>query len=140
MPIGAMVRNDVDDDPDAEIGSLFDQLLGLSQGPEHRVDVAVVGDVVAAVRHRGRVPGREPDGIYAEVAQVGELRPYPAQIPDAVPVAVREAADVHLVDRGATPPRAWHAGRPLRPSAPGFLRRRHSELQTLHRIPQKSPQ
>ena len=140
MPIGTMVGNDVDDDPDAEIGSFFDQLLGLSQGPEHRIDVAVVGDVVAAVRHRGGVPGREPDGIDAEVAQVGKLRPHAGQIPDAVPVAVREAADVHLVDRSATPPRAWHACRPLRPSAPGFLRRRHSELQTLHRIPQKSPQ
>ena len=33
MPIGAMVGNDVDDDPDAEIGGLPDQLLGLPKVP-----------------------------------------------------------------------------------------------------------
>ena len=40
-----------------------DQRLGLGQGAEYRVDVAVVGHVVAAVGHRRYVPGREPDRV-----------------------------------------------------------------------------
>ncbi len=91
-----MVRDDVDDDANVQCSSLVDQLLGLGERPEHRVDVAVVGDVVAAVGHRRRVPGCEPDRVDPQVAQVGELGPHSGEIADAVSVAVREAPHVDL--------------------------------------------
>ena len=47
-----------------------DQRVEVGQRAEQRVDVAVVGDVVAAVGHRRGVERREPDRVDAEVAQV----------------------------------------------------------------------
>ena len=104
MLVGAVVWDDVDDDANVQRSSLVDQLLRLGERPEHRVDVAVVGDVVAAVGHRRRVPRREPDRVDPQVAQVGEPGTHSGEITDAVSVAVREAAHVDLVDHGATPP------------------------------------
>ena len=72
VPVRAVVRHDVDDRPDAELVGLGDQLLGLGEGAEGGVDGAVVGDVVAAVRHRRGVPRAEPDGVDAEVGEVGQ--------------------------------------------------------------------
>ncbi len=116
MPVGAVVRDDVDDDANVQCSGLVDQLLRSGERPEHRVDVAVVGDVVPAVGHRRGVPRREPDRVDPEVAQVRKLRSHSGEIANAVSVAVREAAHVDLVDDGATPPRtpfvsveAWSA-------------------------------
>ena len=47
-----------------------DQALGLVEVPEERVDGAVVGDVVPAVRHRRGVPRREPDRVDRRARQV----------------------------------------------------------------------
>ena len=71
---------------------------------EERVDGAVVGDVVAAVGHRRGVPGGEPDGVDAEVAQVGQAGADAGEVAGAVAVRVGEAARVDLVDGGAAPP------------------------------------
>ena len=89
--VRTVVRDDVDDHAEPELGGLIDQQLGLGERPEHRVDVAVVGDVVAAVGHRRRVPRREPDRVHAEVAQVREPRAHAGEVADAVAVAVGEA-------------------------------------------------
>ena len=109
--VGAVVGHDVDDDPDAQLVRLGDERLGLGQRAEGRVDVAVVGHVVAGVGHRGRVPRAEPDRVDAEVAQVAQACADPDQVADAVAVAVGEAARVDLVDRGAAPPRGGVARR-----------------------------
>ncbi len=50
--VGRVVRNQVDDDAQAEPAGLRQQGVGVRQGAEERVHVAVVGDVVAGVRHR----------------------------------------------------------------------------------------
>ena len=121
MPTRAMVRDDVDDDPDAERGGLVDQALGLAERAEHRVDVAIVGDVVAAVRHRRRVPRREPDRVDPELAQVGQLRPHAGEIADAVTVPVREAPHVDLVDRQRCATRDGRCRRRWKPGPSGRL-------------------
>src|SRR6478736_6154786 len=104
MLVGAVVWDDVDDDANVQCRSLVDQLLGLGERPEHRVDVAVVGDVVASVGHRRRVPRREPDRVDPEIADVREPCAYALEVADAVTVAIREAAHVDLVNRRAAPP------------------------------------
>ena len=83
---------------------LRDQRVEVGQRAEERVDVAVVGDVVAEVGHRRRVEGRDPDGVDAEPAQVVEPLDDAAQVADAVAVAVLEAARVDLIDDAALPP------------------------------------
>lgn len=104
MLVGDVVGDDVDDDAQAEVGGFGDELLGLVEGAEGGVDGAVVGDVVAAVDHRGGVPGGEPDGVDAEVGEVGQSRPDAREVPGAVAVAVGETARIHLVDDGVAPP------------------------------------
>ena len=74
VPVGDVVRDDVDDRPDAEREGIGDEGLGLGERAEGRIDGPVVGDVVAAVGQRGDVPRREPDRVDAEVAKVGEPR------------------------------------------------------------------
>src|SRR5690606_1605724 len=71
---------------------------------EGGVDPAVVGDVVAAVGHRGGVPGGEPERVDAEVPQVGQARADAREVAHAVAVGVGERADVHLVDDRVAPP------------------------------------
>ena len=107
---GVLVRNmigdHIDDGPDPERGSLGDQLLRLLERAEGRVDRAVVRDVVAAVGQRRAIPGGEPDGIDPEGRQIGQPRPDPSDVADAIAVAVGEAPDVELVDDGVAPPGA----------------------------------
>ena len=100
-----MVRDDIDDRANPELARLRDQLLGFVERPERRVDRAIVGDVVPVVGERRGVPGAEPQGIDAEVAQIRKLGADAGEIADPVPVPVGEAPDVHLVDDGVAPPR-----------------------------------
>ena len=72
--------------------------------PKCGVDVAVVGHVVAGVGLGRRVERVQPDGVDAEVGDVGQPRPDAGQIADAVTVGVGEAADVDLIDDGVAPP------------------------------------
>ena len=99
-----VVRDDVDDRADAERTRFRDQLLGLRERPEVRLDRPVVRDVVPRVGLGRGVPRVEPQGVDAELAEVRELRPDAGEIADAVSARVAEAADVDLVDDSATPP------------------------------------
>ena len=52
MPVGGVVGHQVDDDPHVAPVGGGDEVVEVGEGAEPRVDVAVVGDVVAAVRLR----------------------------------------------------------------------------------------
>ena len=62
------------------------QLVEIGKRPELRVDVRVVGDVVAVVGLRRGVERRQPDRVDAEIAQVRQARADPLQVADTVPV------------------------------------------------------
>ena len=104
MGAGAVVRHQVDDDPDLVRGGVLDQAVEVRHGPEQRIHRAVVADVVTAVGQRRRVEGGQPDGVHAEVGQVPQPGPQPRQVTHAVAVRVGEAARVHLVDDRVLPP------------------------------------
>ena len=88
-----------------------DQLVELLQRAEERVDVLVVGDVVAVVGHRRAVDRAQPDDVDAEQLEVVEVGQDAAEVTDPVAVAVGEAARVDLVDDGGLPPVAvGHVG------------------------------
>ena len=72
--------------------------LEVAQRAVVRVDVGVVGDVVAVVAQRRGIERQQPDRGDAEVLQVVELRGQAAEVADAVAVAVEEGPDVDLVD------------------------------------------
>ncbi|RPK53293.1 hypothetical protein EES37_02060 [Streptomyces sp. ADI91-18] len=109
--VGAVVGDEVHDDPQAQGMGFADHRVGVVQGAEHRVDGPVVGDVVARVGLRGGVERAEPDGVDAQFLEVGEPAPDAFEVPHPVPVAVGEAARIDLVDHRFSPPAGPGAGR-----------------------------
>jgi hypothetical protein len=117
--VGHVVGDDVDDRAQAQPAGLGDERLGLGQRAELGVDRPVVGDVVAAVGPGREVPGVEPEGVDAEVAEVRETVADAGQVADPVAVPVGEAPHVHLVHRGSTPPVVTHVPPFGGPAPPG---------------------
>ncbi len=105
-----VVRHQVDDHLEPERVGPREQVVGVLQRAEARVDVAVVGHVVPGVVLRRGVERRDPQGVDTEAAQVGEARGDAGQVTEAVAVGVGEAADVDLVEDGVAPPRPCPAG------------------------------
>ena len=102
--VRGVVGHQVHDDPHPQFVGASDQRVGVLQGAEERVDVAVVGDVVPGVLLRGPVERREPDGVHPERGQVVQAGDDAGQVADAVAVAVGERARVDLVNDGGAPP------------------------------------
>jgi hypothetical protein len=113
--VRGVVRHPVDDELDAAAVGAREQVVKVCESPEHRIDIGVVGNVVAEVGHRRPVERRQPDGSHAErvirtVVEVVQVVQDAAQIPDAVPVGVGETARVDLVDHAGLPPgKRFHA-------------------------------
>ena len=102
--VGGVVGHEVDDHPDAAGVGGCQHLVEVGQRAEQRVDVAVVGHVVAGVALRARHERAEPDRVDAELLQGVEAARDARQVADAVARRVREGAGVDLVDDGAAPP------------------------------------
>ena len=79
------------------------QPVEVRHGPEHRVDVRIVGHVVAEVRERRRVERRDPQRVDAEPRKVVEPRGDAREVSDAVAVRVLERAGIDLVDDSVAP-------------------------------------
>ena len=104
MGVRGVVEDHVDDDADAALMGLVHQVAEVLHGAVARVDVRVVGDVVAAVAHGGGVEGRDPDRIHAQPRQVVQTGGQSREVPDAVAVGVREGAQQRLVEHGGAEP------------------------------------
>ncbi len=120
--VGGVVHHEVEDDPDAAAPCLGDQMIEIAEGAVHRIDVFVVGHVVAEVHLRGRKAGGDPDRVDAELLQVVELGGDAVEVTDAVAVAVGEAARIDLVEHRMLPPLVG-IGRLGEPGARGEDRR-----------------
>ena len=66
---------------------LGDQAVEVGERAEERVDVAVVGDVVAEIGHRRGIDRRDPDGVDAEPDEIVEPLADAGEVADAVAVA-----------------------------------------------------
>ena len=99
-----VVRDEVEQQPQPALVRGGDQRVGVGERAEHRLDVGVVGDVVAEVLHRRAVDRRQPGGVDAEPGQVVEARGDPAQVADPVAVGVGERARIDVVDDAPAPP------------------------------------
>ncbi len=105
MPVRRVVGHPVDDHAQTETVGFVEKGVEVGQRAEDRVDVAVVGDVIAEVGHGRREERREPHRVDPEPDQVGEMGADAVEVADAVAVGVGEGARVDLVDDGPTPPR-----------------------------------
>ena len=70
---------------------LAHEMLEIAARSIERVDIPVVGDVVAVVAQRRRVERQQPDRVDAEVLDVVELVGQPAEVADAVVVLSKNA-------------------------------------------------
>src|SRR5690606_2090191 len=61
--------------------------------------------VVAVVAHRRGIERHQPDGVDAQVLDVVQPAGQPAEVADAIVVAVEERLDVGLVDDGVLEPK-----------------------------------
>ena len=85
---------------------LAQKQLEILESAVDRMDVRVVGDVVAVVRKRRRIKRQQPERGDAEVLKIIELFGQAREIADAVAVAVAEGADMQFInDRVFVPER-----------------------------------
>ena len=78
--------------------SRADEVAEILAGAVGRMDVVVVGDVVAVVAHRRRIERQKPDRVDPELLNVVELVRQSMEIADAILVRIKERLDVQLVD------------------------------------------
>ena len=102
--IGGMVDDQVHDEAHAAFVDVREQAVEVRERPKHRVDVVVVGDVVAVVGLRGGVDRREPQDVHAEPLHVVQLLSDAFEVPEPVAVGILEGARIDLVDDRALPP------------------------------------
>ena len=90
---------------------LHEEVVEICQRAEARIDVAIVGNVIAEINHRRRVNGRDPDRFDAKADKIVEPPRYPSEVAYAVVVGVLKRARVDLVDNRCLPPERSHANR-----------------------------
>lgn len=104
MLLRGVVRDEVNDDPQAQLVRPRHEGVRIGEGAEVRVDVAVVADVVSAVGHGGGIPRRDPQSVDTQSDEVVEVVNDATHVANAVCIRVSEAAWVNLVDDGGFPP------------------------------------
>ena len=68
--------------------SLVDEALRFIERAERGIDVAVVGDVVAVVDLRRRVPRVDPNRVDTELGQVRKPRPHSLHVTETIAVGI----------------------------------------------------
>src|SRR5712664_462717 len=99
-----MVDDKIENDFDVALFPFGDEAIEIRKRAIHRIDVFVVGNVIAEVDLRRRKARGNPNSVDAKILQVIELGGDALEIADAVVVAVSEAARIKLVEDGVLPP------------------------------------
>jgi hypothetical protein len=94
----------VDQHLKAECFRAGDDRIEIGERAVARINRAIIGDVVTAVRHRRAIERGDPDRIDPERGDVIEARQQAREIADAVSVAIAKALEINLVDNRAPPP------------------------------------
>ena len=104
VPVRGVVRDDVNDDADPRGVQRGHHGIEVGQRAQARVHVAIVVHVVAAIRQRRRVKGRQPHRVHPELLQVGYAAGHPGQVPQPVAVVVLKGTRINLVHHRLAPP------------------------------------
>src|SRR5262249_41576868 len=113
MLVRGMVRHEIEDDANTALVKRARQSVEIAKRPEERIDIDIVGDVIAEVSHRRRVDRRQPDRVDPEPAQIIDALEDPTEVADTIAVAVLEGAGIDLIDDGRLPPGLIAHPRPL---------------------------
>src|SRR5437870_4176479 len=104
MAIAGVVGNDVEHDFDTALVRLANQAVDVGERAERRLDIAVVGNVVAEVGVRRDRDRAQPDGIDAKPLEIIEPADDTREVADAIAVRVLERTRIDLVDDAVAPP------------------------------------
>ena len=104
VPVAGVRPDLIDDDLHAERVRAGDERVEVGKRAEDRVDVAIIGHVIAEIGHRRPEEGRQPDRLDAQARDMVEVRGDAGQVADAVAIRIGEAARIDLIDGGAVPP------------------------------------
>ena len=116
MLIRRVVDDELGDDADPPPVRRLDEAIEVVHRAVGRMDILVVGDVVAIVFERRWIKGQQPERVDAEIFKVSEPAGQTRKVADAVGRRIDKSAHVRLVDdRLAIPVR-------VRTSRPDFLR------------------
>lgn len=118
MLIRTVVDDQVHQQLDAMLLQLRNQDLNVGHASVARLNLAVVGDVVAHVDIGALVARRQPYGVYSQAGDVVDFGDDAWKIAEAVTVGVAKACWVDLVDGCVVPPvsrrglgsAVWHLG------------------------------
>src|SRR2546427_8450761 len=83
-----------------------EECVEVVQGPERRVNVGIVRDVIAEICHWRREDRRQPNRVDAELRQIRQTLRDPSQITNAVAASVLERSRIDLIDDAGLPPRS----------------------------------
>ena len=105
MLVGRVVDHQIHHDLQTALVRFGKQLVHILQGAEQRIDILIIGNIVAVVVLRRLVDRGEPHHVHAEVGEVVETAGDALQVADAVAVGILEGTRVDLVDHRVGPPR-----------------------------------
>ncbi|MDQ1131880.1 hypothetical protein QE386_000475 [Pseudoxanthomonas winnipegensis] len=104
MLVRAVAEHLVDHHLQAQRMRLGQQGVEVGQRAEQRIDIAVVGDVIAEVGHGRLEERRDPDRVHAQAGDVVQALDDAGQVAHAIAIGVLEAARIDLIDHRAAPP------------------------------------
>ena len=108
MLIGAVVDDEIHEDIHIALLCLGNQLIHIVHRAEARVDIVIIGNIIALIRERRAVDRREPDDVDTELLEIIQFADNALQITDAVAVRVTEALRVNLIGYFFLPPFSFH--------------------------------
>ena len=103
-----MVQHQIHNNPDVSFFRLCNQLFHVRKCSEDRVDILIIGNIVAIIVHRRTVNGRKPDRIDTQFFQIRQSFNNALQISDSIPVAVLKASGINLINYRIFPPVFFH--------------------------------
>src|ERR1700759_5334188 len=98
MGIGGMVDDQLGNDAQPTAMGFRDEQFEVLAGAVLRVDVVIIGDVVAVILTRRWVERQQPDGVDPEILDVIQLSGETGEVTNAVIITIEERAYVYLVD------------------------------------------
>ena len=93
-----MVQHQIKDDGNAPLLAFGDELFHVLHGAEHRVNGAVVRNIVAVVHLGGGADRGQPDAVNAQLLQVGKLLQDAPQVTGAISVGIGEGSYKDLIE------------------------------------------
>ena len=104
-----MIQHHIQNDPYSPFVSILQQQTEVIHGSVFRVDRRVIGNIISVVDSGTRKKRSDPNRVCTKHFDIRQFLSYPFKVTDAVTIAVKEAADVDLIDNRVFPLHLAHA-------------------------------